>query len=281
VGAGGVANMTIESGPRVGILYAECTVIKAAGGAGVFSLPLVTDIIHPTKEIQLKVNDIIQFDRLITELMVLQKLVSADNGGSVSYYQAGVLVAKVYDVMNAIVPAAVAANTATMAVFEIPIYLAEPARKIPQQGEELAWPTRFLDGSVLKPLTIDVPTANNAGAAFSGHKIRFWMECDDLAWPAPTASNPLLIIKRRRFTIDYAATGDLPISFIKKDKLLQFSLLLAAGDTFESVLVKKNGITLRDVTPDRNAQALHAHGFNTAEIVILPDALPGGRQNPC
>jgi hypothetical protein len=56
IAAGGKATMSVVPGPRIGIFYAECTVTKAAGGAGVYSLPVLSDIIDPGRDIFVKMR---------------------------------------------------------------------------------------------------------------------------------------------------------------------------------------------------------------------------------
>ena len=266
--AGNYSSMTVKPGPRVGTFYIEATVVKVTAGQVV--LPLVTDIIHPALPIFIKIGSKENYTRLVSEMLTMQSLQDPTNGGSVEYFNntTGAWLAKVYGANNTVVPAAVTAagvGVPIKAIFQVPIYLAEYFRKSLDVAESLAWPTKFLDGSTLKDLSIEVPGADNVGAVFSGHKINFWFEADDLAWPV---NQPLQIIKRKRFSKPYTVVGDIDIPFLLKDKLLQFSLLLTgnAADRFDKILVKKNGITIREITKSRNDQALYDHSINVAAL---------------
>ena len=263
-----VATIRIPSGPRVGVLYCEMTVTKAAGGGGVYSLPLVTDIIHPTQTMKFKIDGREQRQRLVSELIALNKLQGSNLGGSVDYIQDGVVVATVYDAGNTAVPAGIVANKATTAVFQVPIYLAEYFRKDVATGEGMAWPTAFNNGKVLPAMTVEIPIADNALGAFSNWGAVIWFDYDGLQW-APDANGNArsLIVRQGRSTKLYGAVGDFQVSLPQQDRLMQFSLLLAAGDAWSRCIVKKNGTTLRDVTPARNRQVLFDHGLNVAAVV--------------
>ena len=124
--ANGLATMQLPNGPRIGVLYTELTVIKAAGGAGVTSLPLLTDVAHPTLPLFIKVGGKPLRQRLASELIADNLLQDPTAGGSVAYYQAGVLVARVNNANNASATGlGLVANTATTAVFQVPTYFAE------------------------------------------------------------------------------------------------------------------------------------------------------------
>jgi hypothetical protein len=270
--ANGKATMRIPSGPRLGVLYAELSVTKAAGGGGVTSLPLLTDIAHPTLPVSLKIDGREQRSRLATELIRENTLQDWRAAGSVQYFQAGVLVATVNNAANtSYAGLGLAANMATTAVFQLPFYLAEYWRKDIATGEGLAWPTSFSDGTVLPALTVEIPIANNGGGAFSGWSCVFWMDYDGIQWPATTktaSGNSMTnIVRQSRTQKLYATVGDVAVPIQQKDQLMQFSVVLAAGDVWSRCIVKKNGTVIRDVTPARNLQLLLDHGMNVAAVV--------------
>jgi hypothetical protein len=202
-------------------------------------------------------------------------------GGRVDYYQGatvpgvGVPLATVLNAANAAVPAALALNTATTAVFTVPIYFAEYWRANRAIGESLSWPTVFTDGSRLKALTIEAPIAPNGGGAFSGWGCSLFIDYDSLVWPASSTVNGStinytangfgspLITKKGRYTQQYGAVGDLVIQNIQlRDQLQQFSLLVAAGDRISKVVVKKNGLVIRSTTKEQNDLTLQDHDMN-------------------
>lgn len=268
IGAGGLATMQMPFGPRVGVIYAELTVIKAAGGVGVTSLPLLTDIAHPTLPCFLKAGGKPFRQRLASEQIADNLLQDANAAGSVSYYQAGVLVARVTNAANASSAGlGLATNTATTAVFQLPFYLAEYWRKDIGTGEDLAFPTNYVGNIVSKPLTVEVPIADNGGGAFSGWKCSFWYDYDGVQWPLLAGQPETSVLKKGRTTKAYAAVGDMTIAIPQKEGLAQFSILLATGDKWSKMLIRKNGTTLKDITPDKMAQMLLDHGMNVNALL--------------
>ena len=279
-GAGGLATMAMPVGPRIGALYVQLTVTKAAGGAGVYSMPLLTDIADPGRPIYVKIGGNIQINRLASEMVAMNTLQSDKALGSVQYFQGGVLMATVYNAANTAVPAALAANTATTAIFQVPIYLIEYWRKNLRVAESFAWPTAFTDGSKLPQVTIEVPLANNGGAVFSGHNCSIWWDYDTMVYPASVTTSvngqnvvtkftdglgngKPIICKKGRYTQLYAAMGNLNITpIVQKDRLLQFSLLAAAGDFISQVQVKLNGVFVKNVTKAQADQLTYDHEMN-------------------
>jgi hypothetical protein len=133
-------------------------------------------------------------------------------------------------------------------------------------AEDLSLPTVFSGGKTLPTVTVEAPVAA-AQANVSGHGVKFWFDYDGLQWPlAPDGSARSLLVKKGRKTKQYSVVGDfaVPITIPGGDKLMQFSLLLATGDTWSKLVVKKNGTTIRDVTPDQQYQSLRDHGMNEA-----------------
>jgi hypothetical protein len=284
IALGGIATMQMPNGPRVGVIYAELTVTGAAGGAGNVTLPLLTDIAHPTLPAFVKIGGKPCRQRLASELIADNLLQDATAGGSVSYYQGGALVARVNNANNkSSVGLGLAANTATTAVFQVPVYFAEYWRKDVATAEGLALPTAFQGGQFLAPLTIEVPIAvaattssvivvatgllTGGTVATSGYGCKFWFDYDGLAWPLTNGQPVASIVKKGRFTKGYAVAGDVTVAIPLKDQLMQFSLVLASGDTWSKIVLRKNGTTLKELTPDRLNQTLLDHGMNVAATV--------------
>lgn len=282
--AGGLATMQAPNGPRIGVLYTELTVTGAAGGAGNVTLPLLTDVAHPTLPMFIKIGGKPLRQRLASELIADNLLQDATAGGSVAYYQGGVLVARVNNANNkSSVGLGLAANTATTAVFQVPTYFAEYWRKDLATAEGLALPTAFVGGKFLAPLTIEVPiTATQTTAsvivvatglltggtvATSGWSCKFWFDYDGLQWPLTGGQPTTAVVKKGRFTKGYAVAGDVTIALPLAEQLMQFSLLLATGDTWSKIIIRKNGTTIKEITPDRNNQLLLDHGMNVLATV--------------
>lgn len=265
ISAGGTAKMNIPAGPRVGVIYAQLTVTKAAGGSGVYSTPVLSDIADPNRNIVVSIGGKDQILRAPLELADDNALQSDRCYGSVSFYQAGVLVSTVYDVRNTAQAPGIAANTATTAVFQLPIYFFEPWRKDLTIAESYALPTTFSNGTNLPVLQVAVPIAPGA-TGFSDHGAFFWMSYDELPG-TPVNGAPLpFFVKKGRVTELYATAGDKTIPVEVSGQLMQASVILAAGDVFEKVVIKKNGKTLRQVTKEQNDQTIYDHEMNIAAV---------------
>ncbi len=272
--AGGLATILVQPGPRVAILYAELTVTKAATGAGNTSLPILTDVVDPAQPCFIKVGGKPLRQRLVSELIAGNLLQDQFAGGSVAYYQGAGgalpanLVARVTNANNAsFVGLGLATNTATTAVFQVPFHFAEFWRKDVASGEGMAFPTNYGKGIVSRPLTIEVPIANNAGGLFSGWGCKFHMNYDGLEWSLLNGEPTTPVLKQGRFTRAYSVAGDLTIPIPQKEGLAQFSVLLATGDRWSKLLVKKNGTTLKEITPDKMSQMLQDSQMNFAALL--------------
>ncbi len=270
--AAGLATMKIPNGPRVGVLYTELTVIKASAAGGVVYCPVLTDVAHPTLPMFIKVGGKPLRQRTASELIADNLLQDPAAGGSVAYYQAGVLIARVNNANFAgtnaqLLALGLAINVATTAVFQVPTYFAEYWRKDLPTAEGLALPTAFVGGKFSPPVTVEQPIAANAGGALSGWSCRFWFDYDGLQWPVTNGEPKTAVVKKGRFTKGYAVAGDITIDLPLKDQLMQFSLVLATGDTWSKIIIRKNGTTLKELTPDRMNQTLLDHGMNVLATV--------------
>ena len=283
---GGLATMQMPIGPRIGVLYVEASVVAAATGAATVSMPVVTDIVSGTLPIFIKHNGRPLVQRLVSEMLLVDnKLqdVNASTFGSVAYYQdagGGLaatpenLIARVADASNtSSTGLGLGNNKATLAVFQIPIFFAQMFRKDIGTGEDLSLPTSFAGGLVSAPITVEVPIANITNGtgpgttALSAWSIKFHYDYDGLTWPVAADGTPRSnVVKRGRFTKTYAAAGDLTIQIPQKDALMQFVVLLAAGDKWSKLIIRKNGTTLKEITPDRMFQSLLDHQLNAAAM---------------
>ena len=134
-------------------------------------------------------------------------------------------------------------------------------------AEGLSLPTAFVGGKFIAPVTIKVPIANNGDGLFSGWACRFWFDYDGLQWPTTGGNPTTAVVKKGRFTKAYAAAGDVTIALPLKEQLMQFSIVLATGDTWSKIIIRKNGTTLKELTPDRTNQVLLDHGMNVLATV--------------
>jgi hypothetical protein len=279
VGAGSVAVQEYQRNKRYGVIYNELYITKAAGGAGVTSLPLLTDV---ATLIQHKIGGVTFVNRKPDELIAINLLQDKNAAGSVQYFQDGALVATVNNANNASYAGlGLAQNKATTAVFQVPTYLAEYYRDLKAIAEMLALPTVFSDGSLLKALTTEVTFADNEGAVFSGHDMKTWVNADELVWPAKSADGKIaytdgqgngkpFLMKKPRFTKQYSASSEefnIGGSFNLKDTLCQFSLLTDPADPITRVQVLKNGKSIKNVTKARNDQRLLDAGMNPDGII--------------
>ena len=264
---GGIASITFDPLKRIAGIVLVATATKAAGGAGVTSVPAFTDAIQ---QYQFKVGSSAQRTRLASEIWGaagLNALCDANNGGTVMYQQGGanittkpVLIGSAADTAA---QAALAANTATTAWFYLPILFAEPFRKSYLAADILALYTGFDDKTGIGQVTLDVTIANNAN--ISGITLRAKYEYDELVQKAGTV---VQLSKEYRFPVQYAAAGDIEVALqIKNVGILQRVSLLTAADRITRVVVKQGNRVLRDLYDWENQQFLINNDFNPAAIV--------------
>lgn len=256
------------------MVTAQCT--KAAGGAGVTSIPTMANVIGDT---QFKVGSSAQRTRTATELFGatgLAALVDPNAAGTVVYTQDAsfadinsgipVLIGSAADL---VVQATLAANTATTARFCLPFSFAEPSRKDYRSTEALALPTGYDDGTTIGKVTLDLTIAGTAGVApatISAQAVSATVEYDDLLQPK---ASPAALIKHYRFPVGYAATGQLEMAQQIKNTgvLIAVSLLAVAGDRIDDVEVKQGNRILKKVTWQENATALIRAGMNPLSLI--------------
>lgn len=229
ISAGGTAKMNIPAGPRVGVLYAQLTVTKAAGGAGIYSTPVLSNIADPNRNIVVSIGGKDQLIRAPLELADDNALQSDKCYGSVSFYQDNALVSTVYDVRNTTQAPGIAANKATTTVFQLPIYFFQPWRKDLTIAESYALPTTFSNGTNLPVLQVSVPIAP-PGMDLSGHEAFFWMSYDELPG-TPVNDVPLNASTPGKAILDTdnAAPGARLLTWLKTHWPLVAGLALAVG----------------------------------------------------
>lgn len=272
VGANSLATIEFPPRKRINTVHVEATVTKAAAGAGLFSIPLVSDICG---QMQFKVGGKPQRTRLASDLFGatgLNALCDVNAGGTVVYTQVGnatlstkpVLIGSAADAAQ---QALLTANLATTAVFELPILFAEPYRKEYDKTEALALVTGFADGSGIGLVTLEIAIPNNAAAtpAFSGHNIKAFYEYDDLV--APVGAR-VLLVKEYRHGVQYSAAGDIEVAsqLYLRDGLMRVNLLTTA-DYISRVVVKQGQRVLRDIYHVRSQALLTLRDYNPAAMI--------------
>jgi hypothetical protein len=278
VAANSLCTIELPPGKRLNIIGIEATVTKAAAGSGVFSIPLPSDIIDL---IQVKVGGKPQRTRLASELFGAKGLNAIQDykcGGTVQYWQAGSVINATPQLIGSandlLCQAAsggsngnLVANTATKAIFWLPIIFTEPWRKEYVQTEALGLVQAFADGSSIGVVTVEVKIPNNTGSspAFSAHGISAWYEYDELV--APKGST-VYLLKEYRHNVQYAAAGDIEVAtqLYNRDGLSRVSLLTAA-DIISRVVVKQGSRILRDLTNVRSQQSLISRDYCESAIV--------------
>ena len=198
----------------------------------------------------------------------LNALMDINLGGTVVYTQAGnATLSKVPVLLGSAADAAqralVTANTACSAEFQLPISFVEDFRKEYLAGESLGFATTFDDGSYLKSTTFEVGTAPNVTTpAITINSINLFCEYNTYT---PAKGSTVAIIKEYRQSVAYAGTGNVEVSqgilSLVAGDLARVSLL-TTSDQISNVVVKLNGVVLRNVSFNANAQQLVAADFN-------------------
>ena len=257
---GGTATIGLPPVFRIGAIGLEASITKAAGGSGVKTFPLVSDIVA---QYRVKVNGKAQRTRngLETWGATGQNAVCDTNAsGMVVYTQTNnsglsvlpVLIGSAADLAQ---QALLTANTATTAVFQLPIQFSEPFRKEYVMTEAMALVQSRSDGTNVGAVTVEVDIPNNAGSspAFTNPALKAYCEYDSLV-AAPGAV--ITLTKEYRWLVPYTAAGDLEVAgqMPNRDALQRVSLLTTGTDYISHVVVKQGTTIIRDILITR-AQA--------------------------
>lgn len=197
------------------------------------------------------------------------------NAGTVKYFQGGNVITVAYNgftignepvlidsAEDVALQAALANNTATVAVFSLPIVFAEDFRKDPTwAGEGMALPTGFDDGSVLGTpyIEADIPAATGVAGTMTAVAVDGSLVYTETLAKAGT----VISFSKEKIHQKVYAVGDIELGdqFATKDILQRFSLFTVA-DKITKVVVKQGSRIIRQVTFQENHNAGFGAGCN-------------------
>lgn len=264
-GLGKTAIFKVEAGKKLLNFIITLTVTASATGAATKTVPRPS---WGAGDMRFKLGNYNR-SRKASELFGVNGLQARNSryaAGTVQYYQGGNLITaalngrtigKVPVLIDSYedltLQAALANNTATVAVFFLPWTFAEYFRKDPMWGgDALGLLTAFGDanGNVSSVLgvpyfEIDVPAATGvAGTMTAVNLAGSLVYTEDLAVPGSVIN----MLKQKIHNVNYAV-GDVELAtnFETKDVLQRFSVLCAA-DTITKIVVKQGARTIREVT---------------------------------
>lgn len=205
----------------------------------------------------------------------LQALNDPKLAGTVQYMQAGALITVAYggrtignepvlidSLEDVALQAALANNTATVALFQLPWMFSEPWRTDPMyNGDQLALPTGFDDGSVIGTpyVEADVPAATGVAGTMTAVAVAGSLVYNE---QLVKAGSVVKMVKQKVHQKAYVV-GDVELgdTFDTKDTLQRFSLLTTA-DKITRVVVKRGSRILRQVSFAENHCAALCYGIN-------------------
>ena len=211
----------------------------------------------------------------------LNAINSMENGGTVQYFQGNPLVA-ITATLNGFsygnepvlidspedvaLQGALANNTATVAVFNLPLIFAEDFRKDPAMGEAMALPTGFDDGSILGKVIVeaDVPAATGVAGTMTAVAVDGSLLYDEQLAKAGS----IVYLSKEKIHQKMYGAGDIELGdqFCTQDILQRFSLL-CAGDKITKVVVKQGSRIIRNVTFANNHLAMRVSQVNGRSVL--------------
>ena len=250
---------------RIATILLTVTVVKAALGAGNYSIPLPSDGIG---EFRFNPTGNVNRRRLASDVFGytgLNALNRKEDGGTVVYTQVGnnnlsavpVLIGSPADITQ---QGLLTANTVTTAVFQLPIIFAEDFRKQYAQAEMMAFITGYADGSGFTNVILEADVQNNAN--ITSVAVSAELEYDELV---ATAGATIMLSKEKVFQKQYPAAGDVELAdalTLKSGEVLQRISLATAADIITKVVVKQGSRILRNYTATQNQALLRKCGFN-------------------
>ena len=273
VNLGKPATWELPLGKRICQIILGLTVTASATGAATKTIPLPS---WGLGEIRFNLGNTNR-KRTAAQLFGVRGLNaknSAENAGTVKYYQAGnvitaalngftfgnepVLIGSAEDIA---LQGALANNTATVAEFALPLIFAEDFRKDPFWSDGMALPTGFDDGTILGKAVVeaDIPAATGVAGTMTAVAIDGSLVYDEIL---AKAGSVVSFSKEKIHQKVYAA-GDIELGdqFDTKDILQRFSLL-TTSDKITKVIVKQGSRVIRNVTFSQNDQANRVAGCN-------------------
>jgi hypothetical protein len=203
-----IATCQLTIGPKYHKLILQATITLAALGAGQYSIPALANAMS---DISLIANSKVQRICSAVQLDALNALNGNKYAGQVDYYQGGVLIQEcATNVTPTTGAGGLAANTATTAVFSIPIFLNEPWMEDAYIGEALALPTAWPNGSQLSNLSLQI-TCPVQAANYSNLAITVTTVTTNELGTMTTGTSPTPVLnftKWLRVQQPYAGVGD-------------------------------------------------------------------------
>lgn len=266
-GLGKTATFKLEPGKKILNFITTLTVTASATGAATKTVPRPS---WGLGDMRFKLGNFNR-TRKASELFGVDGLQARNqrtSAGTVQYFQGGNVITSTDGNGKAIgarpvlidsgddqrLQAALANNTATVAVFQLPWTFAQYFRKDPQWGgDALGLPTAFDDGkgrgdigSVLGTpyFELDIPVATGvAGTMTAVNLAASLVYSEDIA-----VKGSVVNMEKQKVHTENYAVGDIELAknFETKDVLLRFSVLCAA-DTISKIVVKHGSRIIREI----------------------------------
>ncbi len=252
-----MANKIIQPlAPVVGVVGGQTATLDVPIGPRYHVIWLVGDVVHASIVPTLaKV-----FDGLITVKL---------NGKPVRSHTAAEL-----DALNTLNGAGFAATAITGTTYQriwyLPIFLAEPWRKSYSATEAMAWPTSWPGNKKLGTFQIEIAVPSNSG--YTINSITAYAEQDNMLGSVDNAGNPVMLISKwNRLTVPYAGnSGKNYITTLPRREILQqISIITNTPAVIADLMVKVDGLIIRDATKDVNDRTLIAREMNASGLSAL------------
>ena len=280
VNLGKPVTLEIKKGVRICSILLDVTVTVSNTGAATQSIPLPSSGIG---EIRLNINGDTNRRRTAAQLFGAQGLNALNdkgNAGTVQYFQAGavitaasggitvgtvpVLIGSPEDV---VLKAKLATNTATVAVFNLPLIFAEDFRKEFDVAEAMALCTAFDNGNTVGPVVVemDILAATGVAGTMTAVAVSADLEYDRMV---ARAGSQVMLSKEKVYNKQYSGAGDIEVGdqLTNKERLMRVSLVTTA-DQISKVVVKQGSTVIKNVSFAANQAQLRKCGYNGAALV--------------
>jgi hypothetical protein len=271
---------------NLGKILVQLVLTKAATGAATKSIPAVADAVSMTT---LKINGNPDRTRAPGELwgQAGENFLNDKNScGTVQYFQAGVAITAALNgitygnapvtigsAQDLAIQAALANNTATVAVFGLPYLFSEDFRKAYLASAAMALPTAFGDGkgNVVGGIGgVILELAMNAQPGGAGNLSNVAIAAN-VEYDKTLAKQGIAVrmLKQKRLNKAYTAVGDLEVADQIKNiagEACHYILLTTGGDAITKVVVKQGTDVKRTMSWEDNILSLRTAGVNVDNI---------------